>query len=270
MKKKGLAHKILFLGAVPLFLLSVFPMIFTLVCSLMPGGLDFTENGAAAGRVSLQGYYEAFIASPQYLLRFWASLFAGGITTLFTLLVSSMAGFSFAKYRFPGKRLCYGAMLLFMLLPLQVTLLPNYIVLDALGMLNTYASFIVPAMFMPFGTFLLTFTYKKIPDDVIEAARMDGAGTVRTLVSVATPVGKVGAASLAVLTFVDSWNMVEQPMVFLQSVQDYPISVYLAGESAPSPALFACGVLCIIPALLLLWFFKNELAQGIDISGTRA
>lgn len=278
--RKNKRRALLYLMAALLILPALLPVLYTLAGSFMPQEqlqcLYFALHGGKASLVvlpqgfTLQGYYEVFLASPRFLSRFWISLFICLTITMSTLIISAMAGLALAKYRFPGKRLLYGAMILFMLLPLQVTLMPNYLVLDQLGLLNSYAALILPSVFLPIGTFLLTFTFKKIPDEVLEAARLDGAGTFSILLRIVVPFGKVGIASLGVLSFIDSWNMVEQPMVFLQDSSRYPLSVFLADlQTENFPLQFVCGILCMLPVTLIFFLFREELIQGFDLSGIK-
>lgn len=218
-------------------------------------------------RVSFQSYYEVFLATPNYLIKFWISLILCAVIVAGQVLVSIMGGFSFAKYKFPGSRLCFLLIILLMIMPVQVTLLPNYIVLNKLKLLNTYGALILPGMFLPFGTFLMTQVYRNISNEILEAAKLDGAGTMRILFSVLVPNGKAGLASLIVLSFIDNWNMVEQPIIFLRDKFQYPLSVFLASVSMQNFSLqFVCGVLSLIPVTLLFFFFQKELAEGIDIS----
>ncbi len=214
---------------------------------------------------SLMAYYRILFSEPQYLLKFWKSLGMCLVIAAGQTLVGCMGGVAFAKYRFIGQKIWFGLLLLFMLLPVQVTLLPNYIVLDKLQFLDTYKALIVPAIFSPFGVIWMTLIFRTMPSDWLDAANLDGAGKMRTLISVLIPAGKAGVASLFVLSFVDSWNMVEQPMVFLQEERQYPLSVFLAGMSGNGFSLqYVCGILSLIPVSLLFLYFQEELMEGIS------
>ena len=186
--KKG---PVLFLAA--LSLLFVLPVVLTVACSFLSPqevqrvfGPLLGEGGTAAlGALpqgfSLMGYYEVFFATPDYLAKFWVSLLLAVGAILGQVVISCMGGFAFAFYDFPGKRLLYGLLCLFMLIPLQVTLLPNYLLLDQLGALNTYWALLLPLAFAPLGTFLLTQIFRSVPADILHAARLDGAGTLQVL-----------------------------------------------------------------------------------------
>lgn len=221
-------------------------------------------------RVSLESWYQVLLRRPDYLIKFWNSLFLCTAIVLGQLIVSCMGGFAFAKYRFPHKEILYYALIVLMLMPVQVTLVPNYIVLDWLGLLDRWACLVLPMALSPFGTFLMTQVFKSVPDELLDAARLDGASTRQQLLWVMVPAAQSGVVSLALLAFIDAWNMVEQPVAFLSDTARYPLSVFLASVNSENFALsFACGVLALLPVLLLFLFFQKELVQGIEFSGLK-
>ena len=273
--KKG---PVLFLAA--LSLLFVLPVVLTVVCSFLSPqevqrvfGPLLGEGGTAAlGALpqgfSLMGYYEVFFATPDYLAKFWVSLLLAVGAILGQMVISCMGGFAFAFYDFPGKRLLYSLLCLFMLIPLQVTLLPNYILLDQLGTLNTYWALLLPLAFAPLGTFLLTQIFRSVPADILHAARLDGAGTLQVLARVLLPCGKSGVSTLIILTLIESWNMVEQPLIYLRDVGSYPLSVFLASRYMENlPFQFVCSVLSLLPLALCFLYFGGDLLQGAGRKG---
>ena len=223
--------RVLFLGIISLVFL--YPVIYMLICSVW--------EGKNAG-VSMMGYYRVLLESPGYLVKFWRSLgmcllIAGGQTIL-----ACMAGTAFAKYRFIGKKFWLAMMALFMILPVQVTLLPNYILMEKLGFLNSWKSLIIPGIFSPFGTVWLTFIFQ----------------------SIVVPAAKPAVVTLFVLTFVESWNMVEQPIIFLEGELDYPLSVFLAGVMENSMTVQSvCGLLCLLPVTFFFLYYHKELTDGL-------
>lgn len=261
-------------------LLFVLPVVLTVACSFLSPqevqrvfGPLLGEGGAAAlGALpqgfSLMGYYEVFFATPDYLAKFWVSLLLAVGAIAGQVAISCLGGFAFAFYDFPGKRLLYGLLCLFMLIPLQVTLLPNYILLDQLGTLNTYWALLLPLAFAPLGTFLLTQIFRSVPADILHAARLDGAGTLQVLARVLLPCGKGGVSTLVVLTLIESWNMVEQPLIYLRDVGSYPLSVFLASRYMENlPFQFVCSVLSLLPLALCFLYFGGDLLQGAGRKG---
>ena len=261
-------------------LLFVLPVVLTVACSFLSpqevqrvfGPLLGEDGTAVFGALpqgfSLMGYYEVFFATPDYLAKFWVSLLLAVGAILGQMVISCMGGFAFAFYDFPGKRLLYGLLCLFMLIPLQVTLLPNYLLLDQLGALNTYWALLLPLAFAPLGTFLLTQIFRSVPVDILHAARLDGAGTLQVLARVLLPCGKSGVSTLIILTLIESWNMVEQPLIYLRDVGSYPLSVFLASRYMENlPFQFVCSVLSLLPLVLCFLYFGGDLLQGAGRKG---
>ena len=269
----------LFLGVLVLF-----PAIYTVCNSFMSPAeiekyygavINQKENAEAVFHIipnvfSLEGYYMVFLRSTDYLMKFWYSLFLCMVISAGQILVSALGGFTFAKYPIPFKKGILFLLMVLMMMPIQVTLVPNYIILDELKLLDSWLALILPMTFLPFGTVFMTQIFKRIPDEILDAAKLDGAGTFQILFRIVMPIGKGGIISVFLLSFVDSWNMVEQPMTFLRDTLRYPLSVFLASVNEVNFALsFVCGVLAALPMLLLFFFFHEELTQGIELSGVK-
>ena len=150
-------------AAVLLTALSVIPFLYVFAKSLLSAQDGFT----------LSYYYQVFLAQEQYLLRFWKSLGLCLCITAGQVVVSTLAGYGFAKCRFPGKNVLFFLLMVLMIMPLQVTLVPNYIMLDRLGLLDTYYALVLPMIFVPLGTFIMTQSFQAVPNEIIEAARLD-------------------------------------------------------------------------------------------------
>lgn len=222
------------------------------------------------GGFTLAYYYEVFLAKSQYLLRFWKSLALSLCIAAGQVVVSVLAGFGFAKCKFPGKNIMFFALLILMIMPLQVTLVPNYIILDEMGLLNTYYALILPAFFVPLGTFIMTQSFKSVPDEIVEAARLDGCTTMGVICRIVTPMNKSGLVCAMLLSFLDGWNLVEQPLVYLKNFADYPISVALASVPPEEPTVqLVCCLLVVLPPLFLFSYFNQELVEGIAIGGEK-
>ena len=179
-------------------------------------------------------------------------------------MISSMAAFAFSKYRFRGWKIIFVLMLLFMILPIQVMLLPNYLLLNKMQLLNSWWSLLLPNMFAPFGTVWLTFAFSTLSDDILSAAKLDGASAWKLLWKIMLPCAKASVVTLFMLSFVESWNMVEQPITFLKDESQYPLSVFLVFISEESSSLQSvCGILCCIPVTLLLLYYREEFVEGM-------
>lgn len=221
-------------------------------------------------RFSLDSYYQVFLASPNYLKKFWISMGITSIIVVGQVVVSCFAGYGFAKFQFPGRDIIFFLLIIMMMMPYQVTLVSNYIVLDKLGLVGTYWSLILPGIFSPFGVFLMRQVMATTPDNLIEAAMLDGASQMQILFKVVIPRCKSGVLSLVILSFIDNWNMVEQPLIFLDDVSQYLLSVFLAQANTANLSLsFTCGILAMIPVAVLFLFFEKELVEGIGFSNLK-
>lgn len=243
----------------------------TLLALLVSVAVLFPVVYVAVGAIrDPRSLYQVFIRQPFYLYKFWKTLALGVLVTFVHAAVSCMGGYAFAKFQFRCKPGLYFLMVVLMMMPVQVTLVPSYIILGRLNLLDTWASLALPCIFSPFGTVLMTQVFRGISDEILDAAKVDGANTWQTLWQVLAPAARGGLVSLMLLTFVDVWNMVEQPMAFLQSADQYPLGVFLAVLNDTDPALsFAGGLLSMIPVLLLFLYFKDELAEGIEFAGVK-
>ena len=184
------------------------------------------------------------------------------------LIVSAMAGYGFAKYRFPGKSILFFILMVLMILPIQVTLVPNYIILDRAKLINTYASLALPAITFPLGTYILTLSFRSLSGSVIESARLDGCTLPGLLLRIVMPMSRNALICVFLLSFLDAWNMVEQPVTYLRDFADFPLAVALASvpPGDPTVLLTAC-VLVSLPPLFLFAFFNRELTEGIALGG---
>ncbi len=257
----------------------LFPILFTLSGSFM-GEEEVAQNfGEIAlegnytplhllpDKIELAGYADLFVIQPNYLMRFWISLGICVTITIGQLFFSILGGYAFSKFQFPGRDVIFYCIIVLMLLPYQVTLVPSYMVVRALGLLNTSYSLILPGVFSAFGVFLMRQIMAAVPDSLLESAHLDGANSFIALWRILVPSCTAGIATLTVLSFVDAWNMVEQPIVFIQDKFKQPLSVFLLAINGESIALgFACGVLSMIPVVFLLVFFEEQLVEGISYS----
>ena len=259
---------------------ALIPLAFVLVSSFFPPGelakyyVD-TDKGALSlvlipKLATLENYLNTLIATPSYLMKFWISLAISLAIMAGQVILACFGGYGFAKFNFRFKKVFFYLIIILMMMPHQVSLVSNYIVLNKLGWIGTYYSLIVPGMFSMFGVFLLTQVFSSIPNDVIEAARIDGANHLTILFRVVVPYRKSGIIALAILNFIDNWNMVEQPLVFLKDRTMHPLSVFLSRVNEANLGLgFACGVLAALPVLFLFLFFKDDLAGGIEYSNLK-
>lgn len=220
--------------------------------------------------VVLEQYYNVLIKKSQFLFMFWNSVIIVVPIVAGQTLVASLAAYAFAKLKFKGRNQLFFIYITVMLMPFQVTLVPNYLVADKLGLVNNYLSIILPGVFNTFGVFLLKQYMEQIPDSYIEAAKMDGAGQLGIFFRIILPMCKNGIAAMFILVFIDNWNMVEQALIFLQDAVKQPLSVYLSRIISGERGLaFAASTLYMLPMLLIFLYGENYLVEGIQRSGIK-
>ncbi|HJB22059.1 MAG TPA: carbohydrate ABC transporter permease [Candidatus Fournierella merdavium] len=182
------------------------------------------------------------------------------------LAVATPAAWAFSKLRFPGRRALYAAYLVLMVLPFQITMVPNYLVLDKLGLMDTPLAVILPGVFSTFPVFIIKKGFDAVPDSLLEAAALDGAGPLRCFVSVGLPLGLPAILSAATLGFIEAWNAIEQPMMFLQDRANWPLSLYLSNITVDDLGFaMAASLMMLAPPLLLFLAGRRYLERGIGL-----
>ena len=218
--------------------------------------------------VSFSQYVTVLFKSPEYLLKFWNSVILVGPILLFQLITASLASYGFARYQGKIRQIIFFAYIILMLMPYQVTLVPNYLVSDWLNILDTYWSIWLPGIFSPFAVYLLTKFMRRIPASVIEAAEIDGAGEWQIYRRICLPLCKGAICSAAILVFIDYWNMVEQPLILLSDAETHPLSVFLSKINAGEIGLaFAVATIYMVPCLLIFLYGEEYLVDGITYQG---
>lgn len=218
--------------------------------------------------VTFSQYITVLFKSPEYLLKFWNSVIYVGPIVAFQLLIAAGAAYSFTRFRGRFKEMLFFIYIILMLMPYQVTLVPNFLVSKWLGILNTRWAILLPGFFAPFSVFLLTKFMRRIPVSLIESAEIDGAGEWQIFSKVCWPICRSSLFSVAILVFIDYWNMVEQPLILLSDEEMYPLSIFLSKINTGEVGLaFAVATIYMIPALLLFLYGEDYLIEGIAYSG---
>ncbi|WP_042243084.1 carbohydrate ABC transporter permease [Paenibacillus sp. FSL R5-0912] len=220
-------------------------------------------------QVSLEQYGKVLMDSPLYLSLFWNSVFLVVPIIAGQTLIAALAAYAFSKLRFRGREFMFLIYVLTMLMPFQVTLVPNYIMAERLGLLNSSVAIILPGIFAAFGVFMLRQFMLDIPYAYIEAAKMDGAGHLRIFYTIIIPMVQPGLAALTILLFVDYWNMVEQPLIFLDDPLRQPLSVYLSNVSSEKGLAFAASAIYMAPMVLLFLYAETYFIEGVQLSGIK-
>ena len=228
----------------------------------------FMQIKLAPSMFSLSQYYNILIED-MTILRYFvnSAMYAAAIMLGQALLIPMMA-YALSRFRFPGRDAIFFVVIMLMLLPFQVTMVPNVLTLRTLGLLDTAWAVILPMTVAPFYVFLLRQYMVSLPGDMLEAAQIDGAGTWRCFIHVVMPVCRPVLGAAVALSFADCWNLVEQPLTYLTTRTDlYPLSVVFNQLTEKSTGVeFAGAALYTLPALCIYLYFQADILEGVQLT----
>ncbi len=232
------------------------------------GGKRFSSFVLMPANPSLIPFADLLLYCRSFYTMFWNSAAYTALITAGLLLAAVPAAWAFAKLYFPLKKIIFVIYMVFMMLPFQVTMLSNYFMLDRTGLLHTKWAFILPCIFSTFPVFIMTRFFSDLPDEWIEAARIDGAGSLQLLWHICIPAGKPGIAAVTVLMLLETWNTVEQPLFFLKDPSLFPLSLFFPALTADNfGSSFAAAIMMLLPPVLVFLCGRQELEAGIGHLG---
>ena len=218
--------------------------------------------------VTFDQYTNVLIKNPQYLIKFWNSVILTVPIVAGQIIVALLAAYGFARFEGKIRSLIFFTYVILMLMPYQVTLVPNRLVAEWLNLYDTRWAIILPGIFSPFAVFILTKFMRRIPNAMIEAAKLDGAGEVQVFCKICVPMSKGIIYSVAILVFIDYWNMVEQPLVLLKTSDMHPLSVFLSEINSGDAALaFAVASIYMVIPLLTFLYSEDYIVEGVAYAG---
>jgi multiple sugar transport system permease protein len=219
-----------------------------------------------------QNYSEALSSAP-FGRYFFNSIFIGTCTTLSVLFFASLAGFGFAKYTFIGRNVLFIAILSTLMVPFQVIMVPLYLLMRDFHWLNTYLALIVPGGMSAFGIFLMRQFILTLPDELFDAARIDGSGEFGTYLRLVLPLSKPPLAALAIFTFLDSWNSLLWPLIVVNDDNLRPLALGLSEFQSRYGTsyhyLLAASTVAVLPVILLFILLQKQFIQGIVLTGLK-
>lgn len=256
-----------------LAMLSLAPLLWMVSVSFMPRGeASHFPPPFLPSSATLENYRDLF-ARTGMARNFANSLLVSMAITLLSLLVNTMAGYAFAKLRFRGRERVFQLLLAALVVPAQVAMLPLFLLMKQLGLVNSYWGVIIPGMAGVFGIFLVRQYARGIPDDLIEAARIDGAGELRVFWQVVLPMLKPVLATLAVFTFMAAWNDFMWPLIVLTDQERYTLPVALAALSREHimdvELMMAGAVVTVLPVLGLFLLLQRYYIQGLLLGSVK-
>ena len=267
--KKAALYLTLILGA----LLALFPMFWMISASLMPTGEgSMYPPRLLPSRITFEHYEALFtrLNLGRYLLN---SALISVVVTAISLAINSMAGYAFAKLRFRGRDRLFQFLSAALVLPVQVAMLPLFLLMKQLGLINTYWGVIIPGMASIFGIFLIRQYALSLPDDLLDAARIDGAGEWAVFWRIALPLARPALATLALFSFVDAWKNFLWPLIVTRSLERRVVEVGIASYHgffyANWPYQMAAAVTALVPVLLVFALAQRYFVRGIQLTGLR-
>jgi multiple sugar transport system permease protein len=261
--KRLMIHLLLIIGAVA----TMIPLLWMLSASFMPAGeaTGFPPR-LIPSRITFENY-EALFTRLRIGKAFLNSAIIAVVATFCSLLFNSMAGYAFAKLNFRGRDRIFAFLIAALAIPAQVAMLPLFLMLKSMGLINTYFAAILPGMATIYGLFLVRQFMVSVPDDLIHAARIDGASEWRIYWSVILPLARPVLATLAIFTFMNAWNDFMWPLIVLTDDDKYTLPVAVAnlvGEHAQDLELMmASSVVTVIPVLLLFFMLQRYYIAGL-------
>ncbi|MBR6382756.1 MAG: carbohydrate ABC transporter permease [Lachnospiraceae bacterium] len=219
-------------------------------------------------KVSFEQYSSVLFKSPDYLYKFWNSVIYTVPIMIFQLVIALLASYGFMRLKGRLKEILFFVYIIICLMPYQVTLVPNFLVSKWLNIIDTRWAIWLPGMFSPFAVYLLTKYMKRIPTSIIEAAKVDGASEWKIFLKICLPLCKGAIYSVAILIFIDFWNMVEQPLILLADEYLHPLSIFLSKINSGEIGLaFAVACVYMVPSLLIFLYGEDYLVEGISYQG---
>lgn len=221
----------------------------------------------------INNFQKVWMENVPFGLFYWNSLKLAVIATACTLLFSSMAAYSFAKLRAPGKGLMFGMMMSFMIIPEQATLVPRFIMIKWLGLYNTHSGIILMLMFSMYFTFLMRQFMSSVHNEFIESAKIDGAGYVRIYAQIMLPLSKPILATAGIIKFIWTWNDYQNPLIFLFTKELYPLPLgiqFFRQEYSNNVSLMMmAAVSAIIPLIIVFIALQKQVISGITVGGVK-
>lgn len=260
--KKKIIYQILLL--ICLALIWVTPFIKTVLLSFQGRSEDGTMQ------FGMGQYRSILLETPIYLNMYWNSILITTAVVLGSIVVSLLGAYAFTMLNFKGKEVLFFLYIVVMLLPLQVTMMPNYLVARILNISDSYLAIILPAIFNPFGVFLMRQQMRQVPSECVEAARIDGAGQIRIFGYIYLPMVRSGIMALVMLLVIEYWNLVDQVIIFIRQPEKYPLSVFLDQISREMGSVsYAAAAFYLIPIIALLCYGHNYLKEGIGLMNVK-
>lgn len=273
LKRHNLPRNVLFLAIVLQAFVLMIPLFYMISTSFkLPAEVFDLPVQWIPKELHVENYITPLQEKPFFRWLF-NSIFVATSVTILNVITSALAGYSFAKFDYPGRNLLFGFILATFMIPLEAMIVPLFILVKDLGWLNSYIGLIIPAGGSAFGIFMMRQHMLSMPDELIEAARIDGASEIRIFWSVVLPISQSAMVSLAIFAFMWNWNSFLYPLLVASKDEFRTLPLGLASfESAYStnyPQLMAVSFLSMLPVLLLFFILQNQFIESMALSGVK-
>ena len=219
---------------------------------------------------TLQPLVELLLDTPHFFTMFWNTFRIVIPSVLGQLILGAPAAWALSRFRFRGRKIVATVYISLMLMPFQVTMVPNFLVIDSLGIMNTIWAVVLPFAFSAFPVFIMMRGFDAVPRSLLEAANIDGAGYFRTFFYIGLPLGVPSIMAALVLGFLEVWGAIEQPMTFLRDPSNWPLSLFLPHIVAEDLGFaMVASLLMLMPAALFFFFGQKYLELGIQAAGVK-
>jgi len=271
--RRKIVRNILFLAIVLQAFVLMIPLFYMLSTSFkLPSEVFDLPIRWIPEQLHFENYIQPLQEKP-FLRWMFNSTFVATIVTILNVLTSALAGYSFAKFSYPGRDLLFGFILATFMIPLEAMIVPLFVLVKDLGWLNSYVGLIIPAGGSAFGIFMMRQHMLAMPDELIEAARIDGASEFRIFWNVVLPISQSALVSLAIFAFMWNWNSFLYPLLVASQDAYRTLPIGLASfESAYStnyPQLMAVSFLSMLPVLILFFILQNRFIESMALSGIK-
>ena len=266
---KIVAHLVLLLGAITMLV----PFIWMLSSSVKSLGEVFVFPPTLFGEKIVWENYTKISSRFDYLAYFLNSVKVSAWVVIFQVFTSATAGYVFAKLNFKGRDRIYTLYLATMMIPFHVTVITNFLQMSMYGLVNTLWSLMLPASVSAFGTFLMRQFFVTVPNELIEAAKIDGCNPFKTFLQICFPMAKPTIATLSIFCFMNVWNDYFTPLIYINDSRKYTLPLGLASMkgmySADWPVLMASSVISVLPVLIAFLFAQDAFVKGVMMTGMK-
>ena len=266
---KIVAHLVLLLGAITMLV----PFIWMLSSSVKSLGEVFVFPPTLFGEKIVWENYTKISSRFDYLAYFLNSVKVSAWVVIFQVFTSATAGYVFAKLNFKGRDRIFTLYLATMMIPFHVTVITNFLQMSMYGLVNTLWSLMLPASVSAFGTFLMRQFFVTVPNELIEAAKIDGCNPFKTFLQICFPMAKPTIATLSIFCFMNVWNDYFTPLIYINDSRKYTLPLGLASMkgmySTDWPVLMASSVISVLPLLIAFLFAQDAFVKGVMMTGMK-